>query len=570
MASRRSAWRIALVAAAVLIGFLARPDAPEAQANPLCGLAGTAISPVTGAIGIGNPVGDACNAVTDGAVGAITSPISGAIEGIGNSIFGQITDWVSGGASWLIGQVVRLSDETTTPDLTTEAFTQQYRKMAAIAVFLAVAMLLFAVLESLGQGSGLLRVVFVNLPLALIASSVAFVVVQMLITATDGVSHAVAVSTEESSQHFFHGAIEGLGGVGAKAGEVGSTGAGEPAEAATKAAAKVEVPLFVTFLAAVIGAFAAFFVWIELLMRDAAVYVVALFAPMALAASIWPRWAGALRRTAELLCVVIASKFVIVAIIALAAGLADQSGGKVEHVLAAAALMLLACFAPFVLFKLVPFAEGAVASAYGRHSASGGVASGAQLATSAMVMRNTASSHWGGGGSSAQGGGGGGKAGGSTAPKFSGGTAARGSGAEGSSAGKASEAGKAGTAEAGPVAAAVKAPVAAERGSRNAAERLSQSGTAQAAGGGGGGGGSTPPQAPSSKEPGSGGSPPPKSKSPGDSESAGSGASKAPRHPAPPESSGGNTGGESRPAGGQPPRPAAQRPRSSDNKEGKK
>ena len=109
--------------------------------------------------------------------------------------------------------------------------------------------------------------------------------------------------------------------------------AAPPAAAATttKAAAKTAVPLFVTFLAAVIGAFAAFFVWIELLVRDAAVYVVALFAPMSLAASIWPRWSGAFRRSAEVLCVVIVSKFVIVAIIGLAAGLAADSGGSVAR-----------------------------------------------------------------------------------------------------------------------------------------------------------------------------------------------------------------------------------------------
>ena len=132
------------------------------------------------------------------------------------------------------------------------------------------------------------------------------------------------------------------------------------------------MPLFVAFLAAIVGAFAAFFVWLELLMRDAAVYVVALFMPLALAASIWPRWSGTLRRTAELLVVVIGSKFVIVSIVALAAALVAGGGGGVEHVLAASALMLLACFAPFVLLRLVPFAEGAMGAAYGRRSAAGG------------------------------------------------------------------------------------------------------------------------------------------------------------------------------------------------------
>jgi hypothetical protein len=45
--------------------------------------------------------------------------------------------------------------------------------------------------------------------------------------------------------------------------------------------------------------------------------------------------------------VVIGSKFVIVFILALAADLISEEGADVEHILAASALMLLACFAPF-------------------------------------------------------------------------------------------------------------------------------------------------------------------------------------------------------------------------------
>ena len=180
----------------------------------------------------------------------------------------------------------------------------------------------------------------------------------------------------DNSERFFKAAITGLGEAGGSAGkEVGGAG-GTVGGVAGQAEGAVAVPLFVTFLAAIIGAFAAFLVWIELLMRDAAIYVVALFMPLALAASIWPRWSGALRRTGELLVVVIGSKFVIVSIIALAAGLVAENDGRVEHILAAAALMLLACFAPFVLLKLVPFAEGAMGAAYGRRSATGGAMSG--------------------------------------------------------------------------------------------------------------------------------------------------------------------------------------------------
>jgi uncharacterized membrane protein len=432
-----------------------------------------------GAIGGGNPVGDACNQVTNSAVGTIVSPVANAVKGISNGIFSQITSWVTGGATWLIGQVVILIDKTTTPDLTTKGFLRQYGQMAAIAAFLAVAMLLLAVLEGLAQGNSamLVRVVLVNLPLAFVATSVAYVVVQLLITTTDGLSHAIAVSTNKNSHQFFQGAIHGLSQAGGTAGAVGGTAtAGAGAGTATGGAAgATAAPLFVTFLAAIIAAFAAFFVWIELLMRDAAVYVVALFMPMALAASIWPRWSGALRRTSELLFVVIASKFVIVSIISLAAGLAANNSGQVEHILAAAALMLLACFAPFVLFRLVPFAEGAVAGAYSRRTAGAGAMSAAQSVSPAQIMRRTARSNWNDGGSGAAGSGpssGGGP--GSGPSRGLGGSGGIGSGGGGAAVGaEGAAAGSAGSAT------AMALPIAAAKGSQAAAQRLGTTGISE-------------------------------------------------------------------------------------------
>ncbi len=538
---------------AALLGaliVLAQPEPPRARANVACDVGSAPADAVSGglgaitggAVGGGNPVGDACNAVTDGAVGAITSPIKSAVAGIGNGIFNQITSWVTDGASWLISQVVSLIEKTTTPKLTTKGFISQYRRMAEIAALLATAMLLFAVLEGLAQGNAALlgRAVLVNLPLAFIASSVAYLVVQMLITATDGLSHAIAVSTNHNSEHFFRGAIHGLSKAGGSAGAAAGTAGAGPGvgTAAGGAGGAVAAPLFVTFLAAIIGAFAAFFVWIELLMRDAAIYVVALFAPMALAASIWPRWSGALRRTGELLVVVIVSKFVIVAIISLAAGLLSQNDGQVEHILAAAALMLLACFAPFVLIKLVPFAEGAMAAAYGRHSAAGTAVSGAQLTSSAAVMRNAARAQWGSGGG-AQGGGGapGGQNGGAPGGARSGlGGGARGSAA--SPAGGGAEAGGSAAGAAGGAvgvgAAAVAAPVAAARASKAAAGRLGDTATAEAAG------------------------------AAGEKSSAGAGGRPAGEAPARPTKSGGGSvggpqqaeGGKAPGAGNEPPRPA--------------
>jgi hypothetical protein len=500
----------ALAFAALLAGLvvLAQPSPPPAKANPACDVgsapvdaaSGIADAVTGGIVGGGNPVGDACNAVSEEITGVVTDPITDAIEGVGNSIFEQITTWVSGGAGWLIGKVVEGINETTTPELTTKGFLQQYGRMAQIAALMGLAMLLLAVLEGLAQGNaGLLaRVVLVNLPLAFIATSVAYAVVQTLLIVTDGLCHAVATASHDNSQEFFKGAIHGLSQAGGDAGrEVGGKAAGPVGAVQGQAAGATAAPLFVTFLAAIIGAFAAFLVWIELLMRDAAVYVVSLFMPLALAASIWPRWTGALRRTGELLVVIIGSKFVIVSIISLAAGLMAENDGRVEHILAASALMLLACFAPFVLFRLVPFAEGAMSAAYGRRSAAGGAVSGVQIASDVQILRNMARSNFGESGATLWSAGEKGAGGGGAGPEPSGprgggaggggGIAAGGGGGGGAAGGAgASTGGSAGAAGAGAAVggagAAAAVPAAAVRGTQAAAQRLQGTSVAKEAG----------------------------------------------------------------------------------------
>jgi hypothetical protein len=489
MSWHRRVFVFALVALLASLVLAARSAPPPARANVTCDLAGGpggelsgGIEAITGgAIGLGNPVGDACNAVSGAVTGALTAPITNAVKGIGAGVFHQLTSWVAEGASWLIGQVARGIEATTTPQLTSAGFLAEYAQMTAIAALLAAAMLLAAVLEGLAQGNAtlLLRVVALNLPLALLATSVAYVVVQLGLAATDGLCHAIAAASHDTNHRFFEGAIEALGRTGGTVGrEVNSAGGLAPSGGpAGEASGTVAAPLFVTFLAAIVGAFAAFFVWLELLMRDAAVYVVALFAPLALAASVWPRWAGLLRRSAELLVALIGSKFAIVAIISLAAGLLASAGGALEHILAAAALMLIACFAPFVLLRLVPFAEGALGAAYGRRSAAGGALSGVQVASDVQILRGMARSNWGGQESGAQlweagGGSPGATAGNGGGP---GGGAAGGGGAGGGGASGGGAAAGAG--------AAVAIPVAAARGAKGAGQRLGQTSLAQEAGG---------------------------------------------------------------------------------------
>jgi len=490
---RRLAVLTSAAALATIALTFADPHPPQAQANLVCEIGISPGSAVSGALGIGNPVGDACNALTDpvlGVAGIALDPLKDAAGALSKGVFNQITTWAADGAVWLLGEVVGLTEKTTSPNLLSKGFLRQYKGMASIAVVLALLMALFAVLESLGRGDGgmLWRVLLVNVPLAAIATSAAYVVVQLLIATTDGFSQAIAQSTANDTRAFFKGTVQALAEAGGAAGSVTGTAFEGPGTGTATGAAggAVAVPLFVGFIAAIVVAFAAFLVWIELLMRDAAIYVVALFMPMAIAASIWPRWVSALRRTAELMIVIVFSKFVIVAIIALAASLLANTGGEVEQVLAAGALLLLACFSPVVLFRLVPFAEGAVSAAYNRQGGGGAGRQAIHTASSVQMMRRSAQVNWAGaskGMSSDAGKGGKSKGGGSKGRPGSSGHGAGASGGAGETAGA--------SGAAGAVALPVAAGVGAAKASRSAGKRLAASGTAQAgadAGTGSGGG----------------------------------------------------------------------------------
>jgi type IV secretion system protein TrbL len=82
----------------------------------------------------------------------------------------------------------------------------------------------------------------------------------------------------------------------------------------------VAIPLFPALIAALLVAVAAVVIWIELLLREVAICAVVLFFPLALAGLVWDASRAWSRRLAEMLAALIFSKFVIVAILALASG----------------------------------------------------------------------------------------------------------------------------------------------------------------------------------------------------------------------------------------------------------
>jgi type IV secretion system protein TrbL len=338
-----------------------------------------------------NPVKTGCKVITK-APGAIKNPkkavvdiATAPLQAAGDQVMQGVTKWVADGASWLVGQAGKLIDQTTTPRLQSAWFGGQYRSMAALAAIFALPLLLLSVLQGvLRRDSGVVvRAAFVHLPAAFILTAGAVTVVTLFLTLTDEMSAQVAGSVGSDAKDFFSDVGKTL----TKLGAAGGNGA---------------VPLFAVFLGGLIAAVGAFFVWVELLIRSAAIYVTVLFLPFTFVAMIWPHTAKWCRRLVEVLFSIIFAKFVIVAIMALAAAGLGQSRSQdaFQGVLAGTALMLLAALSPFALLRLIPMAEAAAHTSW--RSGTGSQALG-PIAGPAATMRRVVDANW--GGSSGSGGG---------------------------------------------------------------------------------------------------------------------------------------------------------------------
>ncbi len=353
-----------------------------------------------------------------GAAGAAASQVAGA--GV-SSVLGDLGTWVAEGASWLLTQIGTVISDTTSIDLGASWFGAHYGTMAGLAGVVIVPLLLLGIMQSVFRQnlSSLLRSVLVNVPLAILLTAVAVKLVQLGISVTDAMSTAVAHGAGLDTGHFMSSVIAGLSPVSA---------AGQPS-----------APGFVLFLGSLAVVVGAVLVWIELLIRAAAVYVAVLFLPLALASLAWPAIAHWSRRLVDTLVALILGKFVIVSVLSLAAGAlaggagstpsgaSAGGGGGFTAVLGGAALLLLSALSPWALFRLLPFVEaGAVGHLEGlshraRQSATVPVRSLAQTAmrvTAAGAFASEGAAMAGGalggsmaGGSSRGAGGGGGRSG---------------------------------------------------------------------------------------------------------------------------------------------------------------
>jgi len=386
------------------------PSPPAAEANvcdaPLIGTGCEVGSWVGGKVGGGEDLITDSAGILTGAPGGLAGVIRGqvgkavskAIKSGTKGVFEQLTNWVGTAAGWLFLKVVTLISDTTSPNLFHEAFLAKYRQILALAVVLTAGVVAMAVIEGGRRGDvGQLTSMLVGgLPTAVLGMVVGVAIIQLSLNLVDTLSAGVAEATKSDIQKWFEAGakwmVKGLEHQPA----VLPTSGGDAKEAATNSAAAA-TPGFVLFVSELLAVIGAFGLWIELLMRDAAIYVCALFLPLGLAASVWPRWSGVLRKTFEILICLIVSKFFLVMVISLAASFLGKPDG-VESLLAGSAMMIVALLCPFMLLKVIPFMEGVMVTSGASGMSRSAVSTGSQVSLMRYHMGNL-----GGGGSSGAG-----------------------------------------------------------------------------------------------------------------------------------------------------------------------
>ena len=266
--------------------------------------------------------------------------ISISVGALVNGLLNGITSWIESGTAALLAAFGHALDATTSHPLG-NGFDTEFGVVWRIGAVLTLPFLLLATIHAVvRQDLGLItRAVFVRLPFAVLFGGLAVELVTQALAVTDALSSALLAAAGHPARL----EIDQL--VGAFSPELGGS----------------VLSGFLGVLLALLAAAVAFILWIELIVRSAAVAVATLFIPIALAGLVWSATAHWARRVGEMLAALIFSKLVIAGVLALAALSLGEATG-LSGVIQGIALLVLAALSPFTLLRLIPAVESGAIS----------------------------------------------------------------------------------------------------------------------------------------------------------------------------------------------------------------
>jgi hypothetical protein len=274
----------------------------------------------------------------------VEHPISTVLGGVAKGLLTTFVRWVDGSAATALRFTASLISTTSRPAVTSTWFSATYWRVAALSALLTLPFLFAACIHALVRADLAMaaRAAFGYLPLAMIAITIAAPLTGLLVSATDEMCAFVSDASGSADTAFLGHAATAITGFSLVSGDA-----------------------FLAFFAGLLTVAATVSLWIELIIRAAAVEVIVLMLPLFFAAMVWPARRVWAIRAIETLIALILSKFAIIAVLTLGASAITQASAGPTALLTGATLVLLAVFSPWALLRVLPLHEVAAAAAGG-------------------------------------------------------------------------------------------------------------------------------------------------------------------------------------------------------------
>ncbi|HLI59097.1 MAG TPA: hypothetical protein VKV21_05475 [Solirubrobacteraceae bacterium] len=276
------------------------------------------------------------------------NPASWLIGGAIKMALSVLTTSVDAGAAEALRLTGSMLSSTTSPGLQSSWFSTTYWRVAALSALLTVPFLFAAAVHALVRSDLALlgRAAFGYLPLALIGVTIAAPLATLLLSATDEMGSIVAGAAGHADGAALARAASGIVALSAMTGN----------------------PMLAFFIG-LLALLATIGLWIELLVRAAAVDVIVLMLPLFFAAMVWPARRVWAIRAIETLVALILAKFAIVAVLTLGGAAFGGRSSNLDSTLVGATLIVLAVLSPWALLRVLPLHEVAAAAAGGLSAA---------------------------------------------------------------------------------------------------------------------------------------------------------------------------------------------------------
>jgi hypothetical protein len=258
-----------------------------------------------------------------GTLGSVTDPLGSLAKGCAQA------------AAWVVRKLSGAIDGTTQVDFTNAAFLQQYAVVFAGSTVITLVLWLLAVTKRAVRGAPLTQAISEAIGflwLTVVASAFTPLILYTVVSATDGLTAAIAAGTKSDTGTYLGGFADTL--------EKGNLGGG---------------PL-ILIIVSLVAVLAAAVLWIELLVRAAMLYVGALLGTAVYAGLVDKQLWKHVRRWAGLMIAVDLAKPIIVVIMGLAGAVATGAGANDDfaRVLSGLAILFLSIFSSAAVYRFVP------------------------------------------------------------------------------------------------------------------------------------------------------------------------------------------------------------------------